>query len=211
MRRVPLLLGISGALLVSGAIAVSMTRHRNDQDRYKGLRAKESTLVAQIPGQPGTIVVRLPGFNFQTSAEYSDREGGRLPETAALREAKRLRAQEGYFRQLANPGYEQPFIDSHLKMLGKDSAPGVRAMHTFEVVATFERTRDGKGFLFTSFYACPVVNLLSQRDQAPDLDERCRQDMASAGITYDNIANPEDINWALGVDDFRTYTPPSYR
>lgn len=206
-----MLLGIFGALLVSGALAVSMTRHRNDQDRYKALRAKQSKLVARIPGRSGRIFVRLPGFYFQTNAEYSDREGGRLPETPALREAKRFRAREGYFRQLANPMHEQPYIDSHLKMLGKDSAPGVRALHTFEVDATFERIKGGKGFLFTGFFCGPGVIVFSQKDQRPDFTKISLKDMASAGITYDNIVNPEDINWALGVDDFRTYTPPSYR
>lgn len=196
---------------MTGAIAVSMTRHRKDQDRYKALRAKQSTLVARVPGRSEEIFVRLPGFYFQTNAEYSDREGGRLPETPALREAKRFRAREGYFRQLANPRDLDHPVDSHLKVLGKDSTPGVQAMHAFDVTAIFQRIRGGKGFLFTGFYACPGVIVFTQKDQRPDFREISLKDMTSAGITYDNIANPEDINWALGVDDFRTYSPPSYR
>lgn len=217
MRRSQLAFGIGCSLLVSTAVAVSMARRQSDLNRYNTMRQKVADLADRTTNKSGELLIALPGFWFQTNDIYSDRTEGSLPYTPAVQEAKRFRAREQYVRRLANPNGAHVQEDKFVKVLSAVSPVGSGAptqywaVHSFAVEAMFEPVRDGKGFVFTGFLTSPMVAVLSEGDRIPDFFERAQRQMKQSGLTYDNIINPEDLNWALGVDDFRTYTPPSYR
>lgn len=208
MKRNTLILVLATVLMLSGSLAISNAKRTSDNDRFRALRLRLLDIRMASDGKVEERRVFLPRFSFMLRAPYY----GTVHEDSYLNpaklEANRLRERYEYLRTLAgNPPSNFQFT----KLEVADGKP-ISWIDHCDVVASFIRLGKSGRWLFTGYIEVAPSTIGSApgreyKDWSALVEARAKQN----DFPFSQVDNLEDLNWALGVKDFQTYTPPDYR
>lgn len=184
-----------------------------DRARYDKLKRRLIDNNIAMKGKVEVRRVTLSRFTFMTQKPYLSKvhrlmlgtsTGKRNPAQA---EADRLAERDRFFRSMENPN-TTTFVSGFIESSGEKP---VHWIQFYCLEASFNRIGKSNRWLFAGFMPYPTVSSAPQNGDWRDVfNEALRIHRSRDTFPYEQVDNLDDLNWALGVDDFRTYTPPSF-